>query len=247
MSTSTRAPSKKPSSKPAKPAKPPTPPDDAAGPTHRLSLKGSARLLGEFFDYALNTILFQRGVYPAEDFVPVKKYGLGMLVSGDAEVRAYIRRLLSGVARWMRAGQVRKLVVVVTGRASGAVVERWQFDVDKAGGRRGGKEAEGGEDAAAGAEEAGGAEEEAAPTEAEIQQQIQGLFRQITASVTFLPTLQEACTFNVLVYADAESEVPVEWGDSDAKEIEGGEKVVLRSFSTGSHRVGTVVSYRMGE
>lgn len=52
------------------------------------------------------------------------------------------------------------------------------------------------------------------------------------------------CTFNVLVYADADSEVPLEWGDSDAKEVKNAEKVMLRSFSTNSHRIDTVVSYR---
>lgn len=50
----------------------------------------------------------------------------------------------------------------------------------------------------------------------------------------------------MLVYADADSEVPMEWGDSDAKEIIGGEKVQLRSFSTNSHKVDTLVSYRVG-
>ena len=63
--------------------------------------------------------------------------------------------------------------------------------------------------------------------------------------MTFLPQLDAGnCTFNVLVYADADSEVPMEWGDSDAKEIENGEKVQLRSFSTSNHRVDTLVSYR---
>jgi mitotic spindle assembly checkpoint protein MAD2 len=55
------------------------------------------------------------------------------------------------------------------------------------------------------------------------------------------------CTFNVLVYADADSDVPLEWGDSDAKEIRNGEKVQLRSFSTSNHRVDTLVSYRCAE
>ena len=55
------------------------------------------------------------------------------------------------------------------------------------------------------------------------------------------------CTFNVLVYADADSDVPLEWGDSDAKEIQNGEKVQLRSFSTSNHRVDTLVSYRYVE
>jgi len=84
-------------------------------------------------------------------------------------------------------------------------------------------------------------------TEAQIQEEIQAIFRQITASVTFLPVLDGNCTFNVLVYADADSDVPVEWGDSDAKEIRNGEKVQLRSFSTTSHRVDTMVSYRLAE
>lgn len=91
---------------------------------------------------------------------------------------------------------------------------------------------------------AAGPEAAAEKTDAEIQQDIQALFRQITASVTFLPMLDGNCTFNVLVYADEDSDVPLEWGDSDAKEVKNAEKVQLRSFSTNSHRIDTVVSYR---
>lgn len=81
-------------------------------------------------------------------------------------------------------------------------------------------------------------------TDQEVQQEIQSIFRQITASVTFLPMLDGNCTFNVLVYADQDSEVPLEWGDSDAKDIQDAEKVQLRSFSTSNHKVDTLVSYR---
>ena len=81
-------------------------------------------------------------------------------------------------------------------------------------------------------------------SEKEIQDEIQAIFRQITASVTFLPMLDGHYTFNVLVYADAKSDVPLEWGDSDAKEIKDGEKVQLRGFSTSNHRVDTLVSYK---
>lgn len=88
------------------------------------------------------------------------------------------------------------------------------------------------------------AEPPAEKTEKEIQGEIQSIFRQITASVTFLPQLDGNCTFNVLVYADADSDVPLEWGDSDAKDIKDAERVQLRSFSTNSHKVDTLVSYR---
>jgi mitotic spindle assembly checkpoint protein MAD2 len=85
-------------------------------------------------------------------------------------------------------------------------------------------------------------------TEAEIHAEIQAIIRQITASVTFLPMLEGRCTFNVLVYADADANVPdEEWGDSDAKEVKNAENVKLRSFSTMNHRIDTMVSYRLDD
>ncbi|KAL9114605.1 MAG: hypothetical protein Q9227_001283 [Pyrenula ochraceoflavens] len=214
---------------------------------HKLSLKGSSRLVAEFFEYSLHTILFQRGVYPAEDFTPVKKYGLNMLVSCDDQVKAYIKKIMKQLDRWMIGGKISKLVLVITSKESGEHIERWQFDVQilaksarhRASKKNGDKENAAPDD-----------DTPATPTEkseTEIQSEIQAIFRQITASVTFLPMLDGDCTFNVLVYADADSDVPIEWGDSDAKEIKNGEKVQLRSFSTTSHKVDTLVSYRLAD
>ncbi|MCJ1471576.1 Mitotic spindle checkpoint component mad2 [Lambiella insularis] len=209
---------------------------------HKLSLKGSSKLVAEFFEYSINTILYQRGVYPAEDFTAVKKYGLNMLVSADDQVKAYIKKIMSQLNKWMLNGKISKLVVVITSKETGEHVERWQFDVHifnkstkKSTSQR-----------PADKENAVPEDSEAAPekTEKEIQGEIQSIFRQITASVTFLPQLDGNFTFNVLVYANADSDVPLEWGDSDAKEIKDGEKVQLRSFSTGNHKVDTLVSYR---
>jgi len=212
---------------------------------HKLSLKGSSKLVAEFFQYSINTILFQRGVYPAEDFTAVKKYGLNMLVSSDDQVKAYIKRIMSQLDKWMVGGKISKLVVVITSKDTGEHVERWQFDVqifNKSSKSKISKKTTEKENAVP-------EETEVPPekTEKEIQDEIQSIFRQITASVTFLPQLDGDCTFNVLVYADADSEVPVEWGDSDAKEIKNGEKVQLRSFSTSNHRVDTLVSYRLAD
>jgi len=210
---------------------------------HRLSLKGSARLIAEFFQYSINTILFQRGVYPAEDFTAVKKYGLNMLVSSDDQVKAYIKKIMSQLDKWMVGGKISKLVVVITSRDTGESLERWQFDVqifNKSLKSKSSKKSTEKENTTP--EEAELAPEK---TEKEIQEEIQSIFRQVTASVTFLPQLDGDCTFNVLVYADADSDVPMEWGDSDAKEIKNGEKVQLRSFSTSNHRVDTMVSYRL--
>ncbi|KAI3399614.1 hypothetical protein diail_6255 [Diaporthe ilicicola] len=257
---------------------------------HKLSLKGSARLVAEFvssvlstprlsirlpgstpFQYSIHSILYQRGVYPAEDFTVVKKYGLNMLVSADDQVKAYIKKIMAQLDKWMVGGKISKLVIVITNKDTGEHLERWQFDVQifaptkpsksskssrsKDAPQTNGKTAAATTEKSANQENAdgrgaAGAGAGAPPppdnkTEQEIQQEIAAIFRQITASVTFLPQLDAGeCTFNVLVYADADSEVPVEWGDSDAKEIEGGERVQLRGFSTNSHKIETLVSYK---
>lgn len=90
---------------------------------------GSAKTVAEFFEYSINTILFQRGVYPAEDFTPVKKYGLNMLVSSDDQVKSYLKKILSQLNKWMLKSKISKFVVVITSKETGENVERWQFDV----------------------------------------------------------------------------------------------------------------------
>lgn len=190
-----------------------------------------------------------------------------MLVSADDQVKAYIKKIMSQLDKWMVGGKISKLVIVVTNKDTGEHLERWQFDVQifaptksskslkssrskepQANGKAStGTTAnqENADSQGAGAGAAGGPPAAENKTEQEIQQEIAAIFRQITASVTFLPQLDAGeCTFNVLVYADADSEVPVEWGDSDAKEIEGGERVQLRGFSTNSHKIETLVSYK---
>lgn len=185
-------------------------------------------------------------MYPAEDFAAVKKYGLNMLVTADDQVKAYIKRIMKQLSSWLLHGKISKLVVVITSKDTGETLERWQFDVQVLGKTAAAPAApattdENGEPVAAVPEKT------VVKTEKEIQDEIQSLFRQITASVTFLPMLDGRCTFNVLVYADGDAEVPVEWGDSDAREIVDGEKVTLRSWGTSSHKVDTLVSYRLQE
>ena len=83
--------------------------------------------------------------------------------------------------------------------------------------------------------------------EAEIVAEIQAIMRQITACVSFLPLLSRPVSFDLLVYADKDTSVPLEWEDSDARMIEEGSanNVRLRSFTTKVHRVDAMVSYRM--
>lgn len=127
-------------------------------------------------------------------------------------------------AAWLVEKSVQKLVVVIAGQESGKTLERWCFDV-----------------------RADEKPKDAPPVEArpekELTAEIQAIIRQITASVTFLPLLDEPCSFDLLVYTDTDVSVPTAWEESDPKYIAKSEEVKLRSFTTKIHRVDAAVSY----
>jgi hypothetical protein len=50
-------------------------------------------------------------------------------VSSDDQVKAYIKKIMSQLDKWMVGGKISKLVVVITSKDTGEHVERWQFDV----------------------------------------------------------------------------------------------------------------------
>jgi mitotic spindle assembly checkpoint protein MAD2 len=199
----------------------------------KVVLKGSSKIVADYFEFAVNSILFQRGIYPAEDFVTVRKYDLPMLISNDDDVRKYINSIMVQIRKWIYGKKIAKLVVVIVAKSSGDSVERWEFDIS-----------------ILNTEEDG-----SAPGEKPIlviQKEIQTIIRQITSSVTYLPILDdEEYTFNVLVHTDGNNNpqnIPLEWCDTngDTKTLSGNvESVSFTSFSTTVHQVGTSVKYRL--
>lgn len=53
-------------------------------------------------------------------------------VSADDQVKAYIKKFMSQLNKWMAGGKISKLVLVITSKETGEHVERWQFDVGAA-------------------------------------------------------------------------------------------------------------------
>lgn len=51
------------------------------------------------------------------------------LVTVDDQVKAYIKRIMAQLNKWMTGGKISKLVIVITSKETGENVERWQFDV----------------------------------------------------------------------------------------------------------------------
>lgn len=52
------------------------------------------------------------------------------------------------------------------------------------------------------------------------------------SQVTFLPLLNEPCSFDLLVYTNKAAKVPKKWEDSDPRYIMNSQEVKLRSFTT---------------
>jgi mitotic spindle assembly checkpoint protein MAD2 len=72
-----------------------------------VTLKGSAKMVSEFFHYGINSILYQRGVYPPEDFTRKQEYGLTLLVTTDKAVNQYLENVLRQTQAWLESRRVR--------------------------------------------------------------------------------------------------------------------------------------------
>lgn len=189
-----------------------------------ITLHGSAEIVTEFFDFAVNNILYTRGVYPPEEFERKQKYGLTMLMTADAKLQKYIEDVLSGLKAWLQNKAAQKVVLVMADSLTGETVERWQFDITTV----------------------KGADEKTVSNKPvkEIQGEIKAIMKQIMASVTLLPILENNCTFELLMYTDKDATVPITWQESDAKQVKNAELLQFRQFSTDIHKVQSAVTYR---
>jgi mitotic spindle assembly checkpoint protein MAD2 len=60
-----------------------------------------------------------------DDFTKLKS----ITVSQDDQVKAYIKKIMSQLNKWMLKSKISKLIIVITSKETGEPVERWQFDV----------------------------------------------------------------------------------------------------------------------
>lgn len=168
-----------------------------------------------------------------ETFSKESKYGLTVMTTTDEGLLHYLQNVQKQVAEWLMNGLVQRLVLVVQGVDSTETLERWQFNVSV--------EGEPTENTVPNASNKKGSSSKSVK---EVHNEIQAIVRQITASVTFLPLLQEPCTFDLLVYTDKEVAAPEKWADSDPCYILNSTEVKLRSFTTSVHKIDSMVSYK---
>lgn len=191
-----------------------------------LSLKGSAKMVTEFFGYAVQAILYSRGLYPDTSFKHEQHYGLSLMVTTEEGVKTFIDNILKQLHRWLLQRKAQKLVLSVKDVETDEVIETWKFDVENASER----------------------EEEEADI-AKIRQGIQNLMRQIISSVAFLPVPDDDVrrAFDLLVYTDRNAETPPLWEETGPQLVahKQREEVQLPGFSTGIHKVDASVAYKV--
>jgi len=196
-----------------------------------ITLKGSTAIVTEFFNFAINSILYHRGVYPPGDFRTVKKYGQPVLITEDPNLETYIANILKQVERWLLTKNIKKLVLVVLSAESRVVRERWEFDIVLM-------------------EPEIKAEDESVPSkpEKEIRAEIRAILKQIVGTNAYMPTLSgDPCVFDILAYTEGDAEVPAdEWKDTHGHliEVDKAQHVKLKSFDTKVHRIDAMVAYR---
>lgn len=129
---------------------------------------------------------------------------------------------------------ITKVTMCIVTVESKEVVERWDFNIQPTyDGEQG--------------------EEPAVPKELKkIQSEIRDVMRQIVATISFLPCLDQRCTFDIMLHTvgevfEANPTMIKQFREEDMAsiEIEGAQTIALKQFSTGLQTVDTKVVYRV--
>ncbi|XP_057337875.1 mitotic spindle assembly checkpoint protein MAD2A [Microplitis mediator] len=198
-----------------------------------ITLKGSAELVKKYLQYGINSILYQRGIYPPETFEPAEHFGMFILMSTDDKIKTFLDTVLTQVEEWLLQRKVQQVTLVITNVNTKEVLEKWDFRVDYEG-----KVESGDGNNPSGLPEVGTKD---VPS---IQKEIREVIRQITGTVSFLPLLDCLCSFDILTYTVPDCGIPKEWDETQPVFIANSQEVQLRSFSTSIHKMDTIVSYR---
>ena len=220
-------------------------PKESGNDSSIINLRGSTDVVVEFFHYAISSILYQRGIYPPETFGRESRYGMTVMVAKDKELCDYINNILLQLERWLTNNDVRRLVMVVNGVESGETLERWNFKVDTA------RDIVRNKDHSLLSSTSlnivsnnSSVTTNCVKSISETRKEIAAIIKQITSSVSFLPLLEEACVFDLLVYTSKNAVVPLTWEDSDPQYIAtNSQSVQLRSLNTKVHKVEAMVDY----
>ncbi|KAK3204158.1 hypothetical protein Dsin_018204 [Dipteronia sinensis] len=114
----------------------------------------------------------------------------------------FLSHILVICEEWLESGKLQRVVLVIMSKATGEVLQRWNFSIETD----------------SKVVEKGVSREK---SDKEIMREIQAIMRQIASSITYLPCLD-----------DSYIAVPFTWIESDHKLIANPQMVKLHSFDT---------------
>ncbi|ESN94213.1 hypothetical protein HELRODRAFT_68763, partial [Helobdella robusta] len=174
--------------------------------------------------YGVNSILYQRGLYPEDMFTRVVDFGVPLMVTTVKEISDYLDQHSKYIEEWLEKLTLQKLVVLIRSVDTGDIMERWQFNVecDKTATHNTIKE----------------------KTEADVRKEIQHVMRNILSANALLPIYDCPCSFEILIYTDKSQAVPETWKITEAGIIDNSLELRLKSYDTTIHKVSTSVAYK---
>lgn len=201
--------------------------------SNTLQLKGSSRVISDYFEICIHNILFQRKIYPREDFKVIRKFGLNVVFSKNERITEYIKKIIKQLHSWIYNGKINWLTLLIVSTENEAISEKWMFNIDVKNDLSNNETAVESQTSMKSLEE--------------IQKEIQTIIRQISSSVAYLPVFEEEQTFKILVHATGDIKSTKDWSDAKGfREIDEkvAESVQFDGIETNNHNVSTFVTYR---
>lgn len=202
----------------------------------REILIDSSLILKEFLFHVICSVLNKRGILAVENFQNQKKYGEDVYPIVDSYYLGYINSFLDSMQIWMQQELVKKMVLIIIGKETDSVLERWVFAVDYS------------EPKAAATASAAQQTSVKMKGEKDIIAEFAAFFRQLTGSISTLPPLPEKCTFDLLLVVNKDKDIDGEkdtWEECDPQYIPfGSESLPFRSVSTKDQKIESCVSYQ---
>ncbi|CAH0556989.1 unnamed protein product [Brassicogethes aeneus] len=192
-----------------------------------ITLKGSSEIVCDYLNYGINSILYQRGLYPPETFQTAENYGLTILMSTNEKIKDFLKATLDQLKDWLVDRTVNKVALIISNVKTLEVMERWDFKVEYEGNVGDGD-----------------SEQTSEKPLKQIKNEIRDVLKQIASSVAYLPLLDCLCSFDIQIYTKNKVELPTEWSEAEPANIKNAQSVKMRSFSTQIHKMETVVTYK---
>ncbi|XP_055537216.1 mitotic spindle assembly checkpoint protein MAD2A-like [Wyeomyia smithii] len=187
-----------------------------------ITLEGSAAIITDYLKYAINAIIFQRDIYPPEQFNSVQQYGLTILMWKNDMFNSKLQGFLLEARALLTRNEIEKITLTIENMLTSEVLEKWEFTVHS--------------------------ESPIGTTSKplkKIKADIRIVLRQIAATISYLPALECSCKFDLSITVPKGCHSLDHWITVPVVHILNAQTVQLKSFSTGLQKVDTIVEYKL--